>query len=98
MYMCADSMSDTITPSDRAIFSGGNTWEAEGMKAVDERKPGKHLRGYGRACFDSRVLAACNLGLFQSAWGTSGTRGQGEHEDDGQDVELVHFVRVDGNV
>lgn len=64
------------------------------MKADDEHKRGKHLRGSGRGvcpAFLLRLLAAYDLRLFQSARG-GGTRGQAEHEeDDGQQVELVHF-------
>lgn len=60
------------------------------MKTVDERKRGKHLRGTRCACL-VRLVAACDLRLFQSARG-SGTRGQAKHEeDDGYQVELVHF-------
>jgi hypothetical protein len=66
------------------------------MKAVDVRKRGKHLRGSGCACLE-RLVTALDLRLFQSTRG-SGTRGQGEHEeDDGEQVELVHFCERVGS-
>jgi len=65
----------------------------DGVKAVDERKRGKHLRSTWLQVVVARLVAAFDLGLFQSARGSGTTCGQGEQEEDeGQKVELVHHL------